>query len=594
MRLRRWFPTVAVFSAAAVALMALAGAGSAARTPAKSMRTGITLGSVGTGPAAMVKIQRYLRSVGIDPRTVVIQTAKRNYAGPKCPGKRWSCTTATRVLQAGSDNVFQCTPVISAVFSNSGGNQSCQIMQNNPSGSNTATCTEHTNSPTAVQYCKITQVGRNNTANVNQQNGSNGTTESASQTAIVDQSGATGTNRATITQTVAQDASGGSSLQQNGWARSDLVQSSAGLGKNIGNVTQRLTQNAFGGTTQRQDTLTGSIGDCNPPDSPANTGPGSPNLCSNSSQTGSGNGDNQMELFQKIIEKGSTGATASQQQGFGDGGIDGKIHQSTGSLGTNYNQVNQNKIQSLVGGKGSSQTQFDPMFCCGAGSQAGGNANNQESIGQGVAQDATESGADQSSDIVGESLSPTGSCDITQGVASNGDSANNNARQSPCTFLLLETSCEDGECTASEPVTTPPNEGSPESQLVKDVRNLSSSQNEYTTNTTVGFGNTIEYRVTYSNVGTGTATGVTITDVVPSTVSFTSCSGPSGSECGYNSDNRTITWTLGSVDPDNSEAVTFQGVYAESCDGASNVANSTDNEEDGTTSSNPSNLFVLC
>jgi uncharacterized repeat protein (TIGR01451 family) len=552
--------------------MALAGAGSAARAPAKSMRTGITLGSVGTGPTAMVKIQRYLRSVGIDPRTVVIQTAKRNYAGPRCPGTRWSCTTATRVLQAGSDNVFQCTPVTSAVFSNSGGNQSCVIMQNNPSGSNTATCTEHTNFATAVQVCQITQVGRNNTANVNQQNGSNGTTQSGSQTATVNQSGASGTNRATITQTVAQDASGGSSLQQNGWARSDLVQSSAGLGKNIGNVTQRLTQNAFGGTTQRQDTLTGSIGDCNPPDSPANTGPGSPNLCSNSSQTGSGNGDNQMELFQKIIEKGSTGATALQQQGFGDGGIDGKIHQSTGSLGTNYNQVNQNKIQSLVGGKGSSQTQFDPMFCCGAGSQAGGNANNQESIGQGVAQDATESGADQSSDIVGESLSPTGSCDITQGVASNGDSANNNARQSPCTFLLLETSCEDGECTASEPVTTPP--GSPASRLAKGVLNASRGETEYSDGTLItSTQQTIEYRLTYTNGGNGTAHSVSLFDTPPQGFTFASCTGG----CEINGETGTIGWFLGDVPADESRSVTFRGTMV--CANTTNTASGSDKEE---------------
>jgi len=233
MRLRRWFPTVAVLSAAVVVLMALAGAGSAARTPAPTtaLGAGKSLGSVGSGPAAIAKIKSYLRSVGLDPQTVVIQTGKRNYAGPMCPGRGWTCSTATRVLQAGGDNVFQCTPAASVVSSsNAGGNQNCVIMQNNPSGNNTATCTEHSTSVTAVQACQITQTGRNNTATVNQQNGSNGATQSGSQTATVNQSGATGTNRATITQSIAQDSTGATQMQD-GWARADLVQSAGGSGR---------------------------------------------------------------------------------------------------------------------------------------------------------------------------------------------------------------------------------------------------------------------------------------------------------------------------------------------------------------------------
>ena len=108
MRFGRLLPALLAFAAAAAALMALAGAGTAASQPAKSGAVAPDLRSVGTGPAAVAKIHSYLRSIGLDPRTVVVQTGKRNYAGPRCPGKRWTCTTATRVLQAGSDNAFQC------------------------------------------------------------------------------------------------------------------------------------------------------------------------------------------------------------------------------------------------------------------------------------------------------------------------------------------------------------------------------------------------------------------------------------------------------------------------------------------------------
>ena len=51
--------------------------------------------------AAVVK---YLRSIHVDPRGVVIQRGVRNYAGPDCPGKGWSCTsTAVRVRFVSAD-----------------------------------------------------------------------------------------------------------------------------------------------------------------------------------------------------------------------------------------------------------------------------------------------------------------------------------------------------------------------------------------------------------------------------------------------------------------------------------------------------------
>ena len=46
--------------------------------------------------AAVVK---YLASHGIDSKKIVIQRGARNYAGPHCPGRGWTCTTAKRVVQ---------------------------------------------------------------------------------------------------------------------------------------------------------------------------------------------------------------------------------------------------------------------------------------------------------------------------------------------------------------------------------------------------------------------------------------------------------------------------------------------------------------
>jgi uncharacterized repeat protein (TIGR01451 family) len=570
MRFGRSLPLVAAFAATAVALMILAGAGAAASTPHPAKVSTPSLASVGTGHATLAKAQRFLRSIGLDPRTVVIQTGKHNYAGLRCPGKRWTCTTATRVLQAGSDNVYSCP----GTGMNSGGNQTCVVIQS-AAGSNSATCTEHTDSPTAVQSCQITQSGRANSATVNQQNGSAAATESASQTAVVNQSGGTTSNRTTITQTIAQDASGAASLTQNGWARADVVQSSGGTGTNTANVTQRLTQNANGGTIQNQDTAAGSIGDCDP----STLSPTNPNLCANVAQTGSG-GDNNNSLFQKIIEKGTTSRIATQHQGSGSGGIDGKVHQDTGSTAANYNQAYQHKIQSVLGAAGSSQTQVDPMFCCGAGSQAGGNSLGQESIGQGFSQDASERNATQTGDEIAQSVSPNNGCSQSQDASNNFQSTTNSASENPCPFLVLETSCGasggEGGCTAFEPVTTPPSEGSPDSSLAKCVRNVSAESNTCGADALIfGAGTTVEYTLTYSNTGTGTAHNVQLFDTPPSGVTFVSCTGG----CQSDIEGPGVFWSLGDVPAGQTRTVTWRGTTG--CTSTSNTASGQDDDDEG-------------
>ena len=52
--------------------------------------------------STVANVKTYLRSLGVDPRGVVIQRGARNYAGPNCPGAAWNCTTSTRVVQISS------------------------------------------------------------------------------------------------------------------------------------------------------------------------------------------------------------------------------------------------------------------------------------------------------------------------------------------------------------------------------------------------------------------------------------------------------------------------------------------------------------
>src|SRR5919108_1689312 len=54
---------------------------------------------------SQASINRYLRSIGVNPATAVVQKGLRNYAGPNCPGADWNCTSANApVVQLADPN----------------------------------------------------------------------------------------------------------------------------------------------------------------------------------------------------------------------------------------------------------------------------------------------------------------------------------------------------------------------------------------------------------------------------------------------------------------------------------------------------------
>src|SRR5205085_6981359 len=157
---------LAVVALAAFGAMVLAGAGSAARPTAASSTPRVQ--STWTGPG------------------VVRQVGLRNYAGPNCPGKGWNCTTTPRVLQvatAGGTNNAVCTNSTTCSFNQSG-------------SSNTARCSQSSSVASVMQTCTILQTGAANYAFVNQNiSESLGSSQAGTQTATVNQSGATVTNQ---------------------------------------------------------------------------------------------------------------------------------------------------------------------------------------------------------------------------------------------------------------------------------------------------------------------------------------------------------------------------------------------------------------
>src|SRR3954454_23621826 len=115
--------------------------------------------SAAAGPAAVAKVHlstptgavSYLRSIGLDPTGFVIERGELNSAGLACPGKRWTCTSATRVLQISSSlsgtNDSNCGPT--AVLTKAA-DYRCEIVQAGTGGANIATCRLTTNDGDAL------------------------------------------------------------------------------------------------------------------------------------------------------------------------------------------------------------------------------------------------------------------------------------------------------------------------------------------------------------------------------------------------------------------------------------------------------------
>jgi hypothetical protein len=387
---------------------------------------------------------------GPDLSSAVHQNGLLNYAGPKCPGKGWTCTTATTVVQvaaAGGQNRVDCTGE-----SSTDEGQSCVVEQQGDD--NSARCVERSTAATQSQSCTIMQAGLRNEALIDQSVDQNdGSTQTVTQDASLTQTGGS-SNHGTIRQSANQSTTTGDSQSQQADQSVTSGQTGTSGASNALNVDQSQNQDAMGGSDQEQNSGGPALADC-----ATGTPVFSPHVCANVTQS-SDAGDNDAHLSQVVMEDAKTDAVATQQQGNFGGGLDGRVHQDTTS-GKQHNDANQDKRQHAKAADGSSQTQVDPLYCCGAGSQTGG-SNNHESIDQASSQDATAPDVFQESSLIGQSLTPNGTCDVKQHARDNADATTNSASLSPCPFLILSTECSSGGeeeapgCTAFLPITTPP------------------------------------------------------------------------------------------------------------------------------------------
>jgi hypothetical protein len=202
----------------------------------------------------------YLRSLGIDPAGVVIQRGSKNYAGPRCPGRDWNCTTARRVMQIAAGpgtNSFSCTPA--------GGGTSppntCVIVQSATTADNVAACKIAGSSSGVTQSCTVTQtnVSGTNRLELKEELTLEGDATSGTQVATVQQNNGSGSNVVALTQRSAESVS--SNAASVSWSQSAsqsfTIDQQADTGTNSVETSQTVsqTQNAPNATDGTQSQL---------------------------------------------------------------------------------------------------------------------------------------------------------------------------------------------------------------------------------------------------------------------------------------------------------------------------------------------------
>jgi hypothetical protein len=400
---------------------------------------------------------RLLRGLGINPRGVVIQRGARNYAGPNCPGKGWTCTTAKRVLQASGDNSYECTT--------GGGSppNTCSITQ---TSGGSARCVERsTVSPSVNQKCIITQGpnpsgdNRVEVIQVIDQKDKDSATQSAGQKTTITQSNTgSGANYVSVKQDVKQkiEGNGGLVIEQNQRARQSVdVDQTSEAGDNVSKVSQSQDQNenaAKAGTiNQFQNTDEGGIGVCT-----------IENACYHLVQQ-SDTGRNSTDLDQKLSQSQQAAQASGGQEAQGecDTGVTPCVPDPFASgLGHDFTQ-NSSGVSTQKSDQGENQSQHRAQTGTMTFSQVGpvrkddgfqfDNPANQATQIQNSKQSSKGDGTGVLSDLLTDECSSSGLCTVHQHVDSNGFKQDNDLT---APFFFVTIAC--GEANVGGEEETPP------------------------------------------------------------------------------------------------------------------------------------------
>ena len=444
--MKQLLKTIGLVGAVAV-LMASAGAG-ATGAPSKP----------GIDVSTSAAVKQYLRSIGVSPRGVVIQRGVRNYAGARCPGKRWTCTSTShpvvQVAAPGGKNSFQCTGA------------SCAVVQVAAAASttNVARCIRTTG---ITQSCSITQSSTdadNQAIVVEIATKRSGLTQNASQTAQIVQTAGSGANTACVLQTTTLE---GSTVARRGMPVSVTLEShqSVSIAQDSSsgdNMVQKAVQPGTTWICGDTDPLTQSQNLLSTANGAAaitqkqNFAPSGPNVLLDIGQnenTPSASGANTVRFSQTsdLSARAFTpNGPVTQIQSSASGGLKATVDQH--SSGESHAFANQEETQTEHAQKSSSdtslppnttQTQYGPVGCCTVQED---NLNNTFTIVQSSTQSNDDDTEGSQSNTVEADCSTTGNCTASQTTNVDGEESSN--------FQSGQNVSADINCTGSDCTTT--------------------------------------------------------------------------------------------------------------------------------------------
>lgn len=413
-------------------------------------------------------IKQYLRSIGVSPRGVVIQRGLRNYAGARCPGMRWTCTSTSRpvvqVAAAGGKNSFQCTTA------------SCAVVQVAAVASvtNEARCIRTTG---ITQSCSINQssTDANNQAIVVEvATKTSGLTQNASQTAQIVQTAGAGANTACVLQQTTLEGSTVAkrgtpvSVSLNAHQSISIAQNSASGGNTVQNASSSSGGSCASGPLDQKQTITSKATGSASITQNQNTADSGPNMVVDIQQNqgagfldvATGANDAKFNQTNTLVAIAVGQGPVSQTQSTSNGGIEGTINQFSQDPSTIV--VNQTETQCVhaqttgtpsafppcpTGGTqpaSLTQVQYGPVRKGDGPSVQGNNSSSTFTITQSSTQ-TSDAGSTQFNTVEAD-CSTSGNCTATQQTNVNGDTTTNTSSGQNVNSSI---DCTGDDCSAS-------------------------------------------------------------------------------------------------------------------------------------------------
>lgn len=406
-------------------------------------------------------IKQYLRSIGVSPRGVVIQRGLRNYAGARCPGKRWTCTSTSQpvvqVAAAGGKNSFQCTTA------------SCAVVQIAAVASvtNVARCIRTTG---ITQSCSINQSSTdadNQAIVVEVATKTSGLTQNASQTAQIVQTAGSGANtacvlqRTTITGSTVAKRGTPVTVTLNAHQSISIAQDSASGNNTVQNASTSGAC-ASGPVDQRQTITSKATGSASITQNENATDTG-PNVLLDIAQNQSAGFDEATGVNSAAVDQTNTltaiaigPGPVSQTQSSAGGGIEATVNQFSHGVSTaDVSQVEDQCVHAQTADTNLcadggiqpaplTQVQFGPLRKGAGPSVQADNPDNVFEVNQSSTQNS-DAGATQTNTVEGD-CTTSGNCTATQETNVNGVQTTNTASGQDVNTTI---NCTGSSCTAS-------------------------------------------------------------------------------------------------------------------------------------------------